>query len=220
MKYRFFFLVLLLFGFLLISCGCETQKGLQPYFPSTDMSDEVSLAPVTESKPVESTQESKIEGVPLPCSDNACKNYTLGKLVHLFAQSGFFNIEVLPCEISVSENFEDRVLAVLIDGNSDFNAGDIYRKDARIHILYALCTPVDETEETKVETNDTVESAVPDNEAVVTETSASAEEVFVYVTESGSKYHSKANCSDMKNSQKISISKAESMNYTPCKRCY
>lgn len=43
---------------------------------------------------------------------------------------------------------------------------------------------------------------------------------MVWVSQSGSKYHSKSSCSGMKNPSQISLSEAQSRGYTPCKRCY
>lgn len=42
----------------------------------------------------------------------------------------------------------------------------------------------------------------------------------VWISKSGSKYHSDPSCSGMKNPSQLSRSQAESKGYTPCKRCY
>lgn len=39
-------------------------------------------------------------------------------------------------------------------------------------------------------------------------------------TNGGKKYHSHSGCSNMKNPQKVSLSKAKSLGFTACKRCY
>ncbi len=46
------------------------------------------------------------------------------------------------------------------------------------------------------------------------------QEPMVWIPESGSKYHSKASCSGMKNPTEVTESKAISMGYEPCKRCH
>lgn len=46
------------------------------------------------------------------------------------------------------------------------------------------------------------------------------QEEMVWVPSSGSKYHSRSSCSGMKNPSEVTLSKAESMGYTPCKRCH
>lgn len=45
-----------------------------------------------------------------------------------------------------------------------------------------------------------------------------ANETYVYVDHSSKKYHSKPDCSGMKNAKAIPISKAKKK-YTPCKKC-
>lgn len=42
----------------------------------------------------------------------------------------------------------------------------------------------------------------------------------VWISQSGSKYHSDPSCSGMKNPSQLSLSEAQSRGYTPCKRCY
>lgn len=42
----------------------------------------------------------------------------------------------------------------------------------------------------------------------------------VWVSQSGTKYHSTPSCSGMKNPKELTLSQAQSKGYTPCKRCY
>lgn len=42
----------------------------------------------------------------------------------------------------------------------------------------------------------------------------------VWIPRTGSKYHSNSSCSGMKNPTQVSKSKAESLGYEPCKKCY
>ncbi len=42
----------------------------------------------------------------------------------------------------------------------------------------------------------------------------------VWVSQSGSKYHSSPSCSGMKNPSQLSLADAQSQGYTPCKRCH
>lgn len=44
--------------------------------------------------------------------------------------------------------------------------------------------------------------------------------VYVWIPQSGSKYHSRASCSGMDNPQKVTLEEAQAMGYTACKRCY
>ena len=45
-------------------------------------------------------------------------------------------------------------------------------------------------------------------------------ETMVWIPNSGSKYHSRANCSNMKNPREVTIDQAISMGFTPCKKCW
>ena len=45
-------------------------------------------------------------------------------------------------------------------------------------------------------------------------------ETMVWIPASGSKYHSKSSCSNMKNPSKVTKSYAIEMGYTACKKCY
>ena len=58
------------------------------------------------------------------------------------------------------------------------------------------------------------------NESASLENSITANEKTVYITANGKKYHSNPNCSNMKSPKAITLSKAESSGYTPCKKCY
>lgn len=42
----------------------------------------------------------------------------------------------------------------------------------------------------------------------------------VWITSTGKKYHSRSTCSNMKKPQKISLSKAKSLGYSACKKCF
>jgi methylphosphotriester-DNA--protein-cysteine methyltransferase len=45
-------------------------------------------------------------------------------------------------------------------------------------------------------------------------------ETMVWIPSSGTKYHSKASCSNMKNPTQVTKSQAEARGYTPCKKCW
>lgn len=44
-------------------------------------------------------------------------------------------------------------------------------------------------------------------------------EPLVWIPKSGSKYHSKSTCSNMKNPSQVSLDVATGLGYTPCKKC-
>lgn len=54
----------------------------------------------------------------------------------------------------------------------------------------------------------------------VRRTTAKPAETMVWIPASGSKYHSKSSCSNMKNPTQVTKSYAIELGYTPCKRCY
>lgn len=43
---------------------------------------------------------------------------------------------------------------------------------------------------------------------------------YVYVTKTGTKYHSNPNCGKSKTANRISLDEAKRMGYTPCKKCF
>lgn len=52
------------------------------------------------------------------------------------------------------------------------------------------------------------------------EQSQEPQEEMVWIPSSGSKYHSNSSCSGMTNPRQVTLSDAESMGYTPCKKCH
>lgn len=46
------------------------------------------------------------------------------------------------------------------------------------------------------------------------------QETYVYVSQTGSKYHSSSSCSNMNNPSHVPLSRAKQMGLTPCKKCY
>ena len=64
------------------------------------------------------------------------------------------------------------------------------------------------------------EVVISDTYTFSKEESNDTAEDMVWIPTSGIRYHKKPNCSNMKNPKKVSKSKAESLGYTPCKKCY
>lgn len=62
----------------------------------------------------------------------------------------------------------------------------------------------------------TAPAAVPTTQT----TEGEKEEVMVWVSKSGSKYHSKSSCSNMKNPSQISLDTAKSRGLGACSKCY
>ena len=51
-------------------------------------------------------------------------------------------------------------------------------------------------------------------------TPAQSSTVMVWLSRTGSKYHSDATCSNMKNPYQVTLEDAEAAGRTPCKKCY
>lgn len=67
-----------------------------------------------------------------------------------------------------------------------------------------------------VQTSKTTQQTTPQNNSGNSQPS----EQMVWIPQSGSKYHSRSGCSGMDNPRQVTLSEAESMGYTPCKRCH
>lgn len=50
-------------------------------------------------------------------------------------------------------------------------------------------------------------------------TSVIEEEILFWISKTGKRYHSKPDCSNMKNPLQVTINEAEIRDYTPCMRC-
>lgn len=81
--------------------------------------------------------------------------------------------------------------------------------------LSVLCTPL--ASAGSVQTA----AAKPSTAAVQTiSTSKKTEEMVWIPTHGGKKYHSKSTCSNMKDPEKVTLSKAKEKGFTACKKCY
>ena len=65
------------------------------------------------------------------------------------------------------------------------------------------------------------EACKPSTAAVQTISAGKKTEQMVWVpTHGGKKYHSKSTCSNMKDPEKVTLSKAKAEGFTACKKCY
>ena len=55
---------------------------------------------------------------------------------------------------------------------------------------------------------------------VTTPAPAQQQEVMVWISATGSKYHSRSSCSNMKNPSQVTLEQAQALGLTPCKKCY
>lgn len=84
-----------------------------------------------------------------------------------------------------------------------------------------------ETEEQTTETTQeetqaptTASTTAPTELPKQTEARQGETQNMVWIPQSGKKYHSKPNCSGMKDPSKVTQEEAEDMGYTPCKKCH
>ena len=59
-----------------------------------------------------------------------------------------------------------------------------------------------------------------EEETAIQEVQQEPQEEMVWIPTSGSKYHSNSSCSGMNNPRQVTLSDAQSMGYTPCKKCH
>jgi hypothetical protein len=86
-------------------------------------------------------------------------------------------------------------------------------------------TDIDLKEETDISTETHVDlteetGSYTQTEAEHTAETDSEKEVFVWVSASGTKYHSVPTCSNMKAPKQITLEEAEESGYEPCKKCH
>lgn len=67
--------------------------------------------------------------------------------------------------------------------------------------------------------SETTENSKP-TESNDNDTAQGSSRTMVWIPQSGSKYHSKSSCSNMKNPTQITKEEAERRGYEPCKKCY
>lgn len=80
-----------------------------------------------------------------------------------------------------------------------------------------------EQEQKKTTQTATQRSSSQSNESSSTSSSSQSNHTnsaMVYIPRTGKKYHSNANCSNMKNPSQVSLSEAQNRGFTACKKCY
>lgn len=155
----------------------------------------------------------------------------------MFIDAGFTDVTVQPHEIDYDESkvFEGSVVNIEIGNNATFEAADEFYTNVPVRIDYRVkpkstseqvqpseqqptqqheSTPSDNSEENGNGTSSGGTGVtVPQQE----ETGAN----LVWVpTNGGTKYHSKASCSGMKDPIQVSLDTAIANGYTACKRCH
>ncbi len=80
--------------------------------------------------------------------------------------------------------------------------------------------PTEPTEPPTESTEPPTEPTEPPTESTEPPTEPNEEEEMVWIPQSGTKYHSRPNCSNMKDPTQVTKEEAEAAGYTPCKRCH
>ncbi len=87
---------------------------------------------------------------------------------------------------------------------------------------YATLTTEKSKNNNKTPTSETIKNNITTSSTKSTTTTQNDDyqSNYVWIPQSGKKYHSHSGCSGMKNPSKITESKAESLGYSPCSRCW
>ncbi len=149
-----------------------------------------------------------------------------------FEDAGFTNVTCVAHEIDYDENnvFEGSVVNIAIGEDGDictFEKGEQWEKDIKIRIDYRVkpakeetTTPPSTETETPSQSQDNDDTSGGNAGVTVPNDEESEGELVWVPTNGGTKYHSRAGCSKMKDPKQVSKETAEANGYTPCKRCH
>ena len=153
-----------------------------------------------------------------PKSSVDCEGENYTEIVRAFEEAGFVNVEAYSKEIEYTTKILDETVAeVSVGGTYVFQESEAFNEDAPVEIFYYVILP-EETEVKKQESVPTNENIVDENKA---ESNVSGEsEIMVWIPQSGSKYHKRSSCSNMKNPTQVTKEEAIDKGYNPCKKCY
>ena len=143
----------------------------------------------------------------------------------MFVEAGFTNVTSQAHEIDYNENsvFEGSVVNISIDGNAVYEADTEFLANVKVHIDYRVkpvVVPELNPEATTEPTPAPAPDPQPEKPSTNTETPSGNTQTMVWIPQSGSKYHSRSGCSNMKNPTKVTLDEAQSLGYTACKRCH
>lgn len=140
------------------------------------------------------------------------EGYDYEKVVSVFKDAGFTDVDAFAVETEYDESYNNgSVISVEVDGDEYYEAGESYFSDTPIVIYYR------DMQEKPVETTAYTTTRAT-TEATTRAYSQSSDSVWI--SQSGSKYHSSSSCSGMNNPSEVSKSQAISWGYEPCKKCY
>lgn len=124
--------------------------------------------------------------------------------------------------ISVScDDIESNSLVFEIEDKAAIAAEESENQDESVMTEEASEIPSEQTS-AEGENNTQPEQAVSEEEnQVQTDVQAQEpQEQMVWISETGTKYHSNPSCSNMNNPQQVTLTEAQNMGLEPCKKCY
>ena len=149
--------------------------------------------------------------IPVPISSDACKQLSCGEVLQKFQKAGFEEIDAYTVEGEKTDDYEQKQVSYVTIGSSHyygvFSEGDKFNADDWVTVYYEEPTE----ESVQVETN---------HNEVKNNIQGNKKELMVWVTETGTKYHSKQSCGKSKGAVQIPLSEAENRGLEPCKRCH
>ena len=149
-----------------------------------------------------------------------------------FEDAGFTNVTCVAHDIDYDENnvFEGSVVNIAIGEDGDictFEKGEQWEKDIKIRIDYRVkpvkegtTTPPSNETETSSQSQDNDDNSGGNTGVTVPDEEENEGDLVWVPTNGGTKYHSSAGCSNMKDPKQVSKETAEANGYTPCKRCH
>ena len=129
-------------------------------------------------------------------SSSALQKAGFQNAVKVLRSSGFTNIKTV--ETAVEKSDYDDIIVISINGKTSFKQFELFESDAPVIIYHKVIKPYEQQQ---------------------VSSTAQGEE-FVWVpTNSGKKYHSKPDCSNMQNPKQVTLDWAKNSGFTACKRC-
>ena len=142
--------------------------------------------------------------------------YELHKLTTSDAETklrkmGFTDFAYEQLNITNRNDLDGKIFDIEIETDKgDFEVGDTYDVGVRVILWSYKYSKTENTVTGSTKPSESSESAV--DEVTSTDT--------VWISQSGTKYHSNSGCSGMKNPTGITVAQAEQRGYSPCGRCY
>lgn len=145
-----------------------------------------------------------------PVSSEEYEGMHYEDVVALFKNAGFTNVSAVEYPTIADPMvgyINGYVGGITINGSYSFDKVTPFSDDVIVVISYTTWP------ETTI-----VDIVPPETEPPIMETEV--RENMVWIPNSGSKYHSRAGCSNMENPREVAEREAKAMGYAPCKRCH